>query len=65
MEDIIEKGQNCIYSFFDKWFFNEYRCFRFGDDCPLQCEGCLHYITDDMIEGDTKRIKCDMKEVNV
>jgi hypothetical protein len=59
-----EKVKYCIYSFFDKWFFNEYRCFRFGDERTPKCEGCLHYITDDVIEENIKRIKCDMKEVN-
>ena len=59
MED---KAQQCIYSFFDKWIFNEYRCLRFGDDRPLKCEGCLHFITDDMFEN-VEGIKCDMKEV--
>jgi hypothetical protein len=63
MAHVTEKGQNCIFSFFDKWIFNEYRCLRFGGDRPLKCEGCFHYMTDALLEDNVERIKCD-EEVN-
>jgi hypothetical protein len=51
-----QKAEKCIYGMFEKHIHNDWRCLRYGDDRPINCEQCKHFITDDIFE-DVRRIK--------
>jgi hypothetical protein len=57
----MSKHEICLFSTFEKHIHNDWRCLRFGDDRMCKCDTCLHFIADDELDTNVRRIKC--KEV--